>query len=838
MDPPSQGRSRGRARGRTFPSEQHASSTPVPGAAPEQLPLVSTHGPGRGRGRGPIFPQAGPSTSAPQEVKYQPKMVFTTKCIENKKGTSGTPLDLYSNFFEVSKLPNYSFYQYCATFEPEVDRLGERRALLRMHSDTLKGFLFDGTSLFTNIQYQSDPLVLFAQNSNKENVQILLKRTAQLDNTSSNYNQLLNIIANKCLQLMGLTRLGRNYYDPQARVLIHEFGLELWPGYITSIRQHESEVLMCSAITYKVLRRDTVFQAMENAFRQHGPNYMQPLKQTILGVVVMTHYNNRTYRIDDIDFDANPMTQFSLKDGSKSTFVEYYKKRYNITITNLQQPLLVTKVRGTAPGTTETIYLVPELCRLTGLTDEMRGNYQLMASLAKFTRVEPQKRIDSLLNFGRRLMEKREIGNELSKWNMSFSPQLIRMQGRELPMETIIQGDASNPRRYEAGRNVDWTAKLRSNPLLVGVKMERWIAIVPRPIQQESMSFISLILQAARGMFMGMSEPLVHYINDDSVSTYLNEIENVLSRAVPDILLCMVSTNRADRYAAIKKKCCIDRAVPTQVVTKRSMSNRSAMSIATKISIQMNCKVGGAPWSCHNPLKGVMVCGFDATHDSINKSRSYGAFVASLNDEFSKYFSMPFAHSKGCDISNNMGTAFETALAKFRKYNDGCLPSRIFMYRDGVGDGQIDYVLNIEVEQIKATLEKHYRGTNYKFAFVIVSKRINTKFFTSGKQNPPPGTVVDDRVTWPERYDFFLVSQSVRQGTVSPTSYNVIFDTTGLDPDKMQRFTYKLTHLYYNWSGTIKVPAPVQYAHKLSELIGQHLHNEPQRDLDERLYYL
>ena len=29
------------------------------------------------------------------------------------------------------------------------------------------------------------------------------------------------------------------------------------------------------------------------------------------------------------------------------------------------------------------------------------------------------------------------------------------------------------------------------------------------------------------------------------------------------------------------------------------------------------------------------------------------------------------------------------------------------------------------------------------------------------------------------RYDFFLVSQSVRQGTVNPTSYNVIKDTSG-----------------------------------------------------------
>lgn len=59
-------------------------------------------------------------------------------------------------------------------------------------------------------------------------------------------------------------------------------------------------------------------------------------------------------------------------------------------------------------------------------------------------------------------------------------------------------------------------------------------------------------------------------------------------------------------------------------------------------------------------------------------------------------------------------------------------------------------------------------------------------------------------------YDFFLVSQHVRQGTVTPTHYNVVHDLSGLKPDHMQKLTYKLTHMYYNWPGTIRVPAPCQ----------------------------
>ena len=59
----------------------------------------------------------------------------------------------------------------------------------------------------------------------------------------------------------------------------------------------------------------------------------------------------------------------------------------------------------------------------------------------------------------------------------------------------------------------------------------------------------------------------------------------------------------------------------------------------------------------------------------------------------------------------------------------------------------------------------------------------------------------------------------MNQGTVNPTSYNVVKDTSGLMPKHIQALTYKLTHLYYNWPGTVRVPAPCQYAHKLAFLV-------------------
>ena len=79
--------------------------------------------------------------------------------------------------------------------------------------------------------------------------------------------------------------------------------------------------------------------------------------------------------------------------------------------------------------------------------------------------------------------------------------------------------------------------------------------------------------------------------------------------------------------------------------------------------------------------------------------------------------------------------------------------------------------------------------------------------------------VLTDSILCLLRYDFFLVSQHVRQGTVTPTHYVVVSDNSGLKPDHMQRLAYKMTHMYYNWPGTIRVPAPCQVRIVLTVII-------------------
>lgn len=83
-----------------------------------------------------------------------------------------------------------------------------------------------------------------------------------------------------------------------------------------------------------------------------------------------------------------------------------------------------------------------------------------------------------------------------------------------------------------------------------------------------------------------------------------------------------------------------------------------------------------------------------------------------------------------------------------------------------------------------------------------------------------------------------MVSQSVNQGTVSPTNYNVVHDESDWTAEKMQKLSFKLCHLYYNWCGTVAVPAPCQYAHKLAYLTGIALNEEAPMQLANNLWYL
>ena len=81
------------------------------------------------------------------------------------------------------------------------------------------------------------------------------------------------------------------------------------------------------------------------------------------------------------------------------------------------------------------------------------------------------------------------------------------------------------------------------------------------------------------------------------------------------------------------------------------------------------------------PLKNSMVIGYDTYHDTVNKGKSVGALVASLNESMTKYISIANMHTNpDQELHDNLCPAIVTALRKYQQLN-AKLPEKIILYR-------------------------------------------------------------------------------------------------------------------------------------------------------------
>ena len=134
---------------------------------------------------------------------------------------------------------------------------------------------------------------------------------------------------------------------------------------------------------------------MKDILAKRSPNSKDEVVKGLLGAVVLTRYNNKSYTVDDIDWAQTPSSTFTDDNGREKSFADYYQERYNITIKDKKQPLLVSRAKKKTKeeeDVNKTIALIPELCNLTGLTDQMKADFKVMKDVAQFTRVTPTQR--------------------------------------------------------------------------------------------------------------------------------------------------------------------------------------------------------------------------------------------------------------------------------------------------------------------------------------------------------------------------------------------------------------------------------------------------------------
>ncbi|XP_071068407.1 piwi-like protein 4 isoform X2 [Dasypus novemcinctus] len=694
--------------------------------------------------------------------------------------------------------------------------------------------------LFLSQKLKEKVTELSSETQRGEIVKITVTLTRELPKTSPVCIQVFNIIFKKILKKLSMYQIGRNFYNPSEPVEIPQYKLSLWPGFAVSVSQFESRLQLSADVSYKVLRSETALELMAGLHRAAGPRFPQACEQQLLGRVVLTRYNNKTYRVDDIDWSVKPTHSFRMRDGTELTYVDYYRQHYDITLSDLNQPVLVSLLKSRRGDDTEprVAHLLPELCFLTGLTDQAASDFQLMKALAQKTRLPPSDRQQRLARLADDIQRNKNARFELETWGLRFGCQ-TSLTGRVVPSEKILTQDHV----CQPASAADWSKDMRNCKILSARSLSKWLVICSSRGEDVSEGFLSCLRRAGASMGFNVDYPKIITVQENPAS-FLRAIQQHTDGNV-QLVLCILPSIQKGYYDSIKKYLSWDCPVPSQCVLARTLSRQGVMmAVAAKIAMQMTCKLGGELWAVEIPLKSLMVVGVDVCKDALNRAMVVVGFVASVNPEITRWFSRCILQRTTTNIADCLKVFMIGALKKWHSYNH-VLPARVVVYRDGVGDGELRTLVEYEVPQLLSSVAESSSsaGTvpSSRLSVVVVRKKCSPRFFTEvsrALQNPPLGTVVDSEATRPGWYDFYLVSQVAREGCVSPTYYNVIYDDNGLKPDHMQRLTFKLCHLYYNWQGLISVPAPCQYAHKLTFLVAQSIHREPSLELASSLHYL
>ncbi|XP_055355756.1 piwi-like protein 1 isoform X2 [Paramacrobiotus metropolitanus] len=746
--------------------------------------------------------------------------------VKEKKGCMGDIVRLHSNYIEVKVSNKGVIYQYQVDFEPLPGNRSQRFGIINRWADTKQlqkhAFIFDGGSILyvgpssaERVSEGCEDAVEF----NQQQFTVRVFRTANLDADNPQVLVILNSQLNRFQEDdLKMVRIQDSCFDPAGRLVPqgYEQRLELWPGFETSIGIFEqNKVLMSVDQRFRIIRNENACTALRMAYdvakrtkSADGPEAVnKEAAKVIIGEMVETVYNHMVYRVQAVEWNKNPGMTFEARvrvgenwEIKKISFGQYFHQRYNVRITDTHQPLLVVRPanRALRRKGTEQILLVPELCRLTGYTDQMRADINMMRAVSRHTKLDPARRKDATEKFIRKITGNDNIQKELNYWDVQYGKELMKFCGRCLPPQKLFQ--SGKEFSYDALK-ADWSQPARSARFQTPVQLPVWLVLTTQQNVATTKQFVNMLIQVAGPMGMRIDSPRVEVVGD-SPQAYIEKVQR-MQRPELKLVLAVFSSNSKDRYDAFKETLCCNLPCASQVVLSRTINGapNKLMSVATKVCMQINAKLGGDIWTMRFPFDApTMVIGIDCHRDRLNQKILVAA-AASVNNTLSKYYNCAVYADNDEEVLTCIPLLIKECMSHFM---DKCAKNLagVFVYRDGISEGQLRNIKEIELAAVRNITDGLSTDRKIRLTYILVNKRESTRFFkdnNGGIYNPLPGTVVDDVVTRPFRYDFYIVSQTVREGTVAPTYYNVIDDDSGMQPAHLQQMTYMLCHMYFNW---------------------------------------
>lgn len=710
-----------------------------------------------------------------------------------------------------------------------------------------------------------------------------IKSISTYDKLNLEVNNVINVLTKKLLRALNLMQINRNYYYKNP-IDVQGNPFKIFQGFTFVMNAApKGKLNVIIDLTSRVMQERNVRSIMSEIANQTKRSLgnrpreeitreiQRRVQHALSGMVVLCQYNYTTWRIDHVDWSKSLSSTFDCQ-GTPKSFRDYYLERYNLKVASNEFGLLVIVKKRKGVVIKETL-LIPELCNPTGVTEEMKNDFRVMKGLSLHTRFPPSKRVQQINQLVGQILNDQKAREQMAKMPLKLHETSCQVPARVMgPFDIHF----ANKAKTRIDKNKNFLRDVaRTGPMNGAVNIQKWVIVYARSNEREAKNFGRSIMQSASKMGCQMAQPQYLAAPDarrDRVSAW----RGVMGQAItfrPQLLVCVVPFADPALYSFVKNVCTVQNPVVSQCVTDRSLKNgKNFNSIVGSCWKQIMHKLGKVDRQIKyaaytkNPSfskKPTMIVGVSISLDKkikaaygkqSEKKESCVGFCASWDQMHSRYgnwISNQGAHEQLIKMSREL---MKQAMERFHSKNK-FYPANIVVYRDGVGDSQIEKFVRVEIkEYLKAFTDLKNRP---KLTVIIVQKRVQARFFQpcpqfnrSGRcyerrcdrsefHSPEAGSIVDSQIVSPLFSDFYLVpSEAPRGACARPTRFIVVKDEMNWGSDDIQAMTNQMCYAYSNWPGPIRVPAPVMFATKLAYLFGKMVNGIPHERLRDNLFYL
>lgn len=782
--------------------------------------------------------------------------------------SEGERIDIDTNAYKLQVSRNAGvIHQYSVEFEPEIlsPRL-MRSFLYQAICQPKENEPMGQNAKWQNIIYD-DQKIMYSAYENLDNDYVVIPRRRSDDQeekkiivkvkkareiSSDDLESLImiyNIAFQKAYRTMGLTNFRRKWLNLETSANAGNF--KIYSGFVPSISALSGGLSYLLDIGSKIEREGYLYDEIREGI--NNPNRRSILEESIRSFQLQTRHlkKPKIVQVSNVIWDKKPRdcqfqkTNPKTKETITVSIAQYYHEAYNIEIP--QDDVLIEEIHT---GKNERRCLYPSsVLKIIGISDAERRDFRVMKSIAAVTRIDPSTRKQRLDKFISDLKNNQEASSFLNQWGFEIN-ESRKLTGYRVRPAILCFGDknSGSMTEFPLDSTLGFQRSWKNFHLYKQPQIKKNVLIVFPERYNGVNRFVDDLIKVSNGLGLTNISQIVKPFcveGSNHPNAYKQRISRYISETqeAPSFIVCVLPDQKKERYSQIKMFLTVQLGIPSQCVKLDSLK-KNPMSILTNVAVQIAAKSKGIPFKVSSkclPVCHTMVVGLSLT--TLRGNAPVCAGVATTDVELSQYYSKSYSLKTEKVIPDSFISQFMGNALDAFKENTGSYPKRVVVYREGVGYGLMPNLKNTEVQSLISIIQQVTGDDEVSLAYLVAQKHCSIRILlneNSQLKSVGAGTVVTGDIASNGVAEFYLVSHHANQGSANPTRYTIIHHSprTWTDNQLILLTHYQTLH-YYNWAGSIRVPAVLMYASRLAEFVRTYLgSNEPSENLQNHLHFL